>query len=290
MRRPRRSRPSPGTWSRRVLASLSEHQMQGREVASLEMLLTSIIQLDPPREAFSDLLAQYVDGSRAGDRRGGAPAAAGLVARPPRHGGPASPAPGAAAHPGWTAGRVRVEIACLTVNTDSAHLQTYGPLQQRSLAPRALEQEVAIRRARRGRVPPGTPTAPHGYEHLLRAIGAALDGEPAETYDIVVTPRVVVVGSASTGQYHLFTTEQLDALLRAAPHAREFERPGSARGGRGLLRRTPPRAADAPVERAAASWDGRPCLRSLRPRPQATHSARECRSACGLVTPSPSRR
>lgn len=207
-----------------MLASLSEHQMQGREVASLEMLLTSIIQLDPPREAFSDLLAQYVEGSRPEIAE-----AAHLLRRAwlRDHADtvePRVPLPELLRTLGGLLDESQAEIACLTVSTDSAHLQTYGPLQQRSLAPRALEQEVAIRRARRGQVPHGTPTALHGYEHLLRAIGAALDGEPAETYDIVVTPRVVV-GSASTGQYHLFTTEQLDALLRAAPHAREFSAP-----------------------------------------------------------------
>src|SRR5207244_3198770 len=122
VRRPRRSRPSPGTWSRRVLASLSEHQVQGREVASLEMLLTSIIQLDPPREAFSDLLAQYVDGSRPEIAE-----AAHLLRRAwlrdhPDTVDPRVPLPELLRTLGGLLDESRVEIACLTVNSDSAHL------------------------------------------------------------------------------------------------------------------------------------------------------------------------
>jgi hypothetical protein len=59
-------------------------------------------------------------------------------------------------------------------------------------------------------------------------LGAALDaeGDPTQPYEMVVTPRPVMVEDGS-GYYQVFTIEQLAPLLRAAGWAR---RPGPGNG------------------------------------------------------------
>ena len=72
--------------------------------------------------------------------------------------------------------------------------------------------------ALRGRGPRTTPAGPR-YEPLLRVLGTVLEAEPPQTYEVLVTPRAIVIDGATTG-CQVFTLQQLDRLLRAATHDR----------------------------------------------------------------------
>jgi hypothetical protein len=215
---------TPQAWCRRILTSLSQREVQRREAGNLEMLLSYFIQLDPTAEAFDELLAQYVS-----DPRPGIAEAAALLQSSWLRGRTAArapePAPPALQETLRTLGALIDEagarIVYLAVEPHRAQVQRFGgePTQQ-AISRAELMQEIAARQALRGQVPAVDPTSAELFETRLRAVGAELDREPSQAYELVITPRSVVV-EGSAGYHRVFTLDELGALMQAGAGRRQ---------------------------------------------------------------------
>jgi hypothetical protein len=229
---------TPREWCERVLAALRQRKRAGPGVAYMEMMLTYLIELDPPHEEFGELLARYI-----GDVGPGIAGAADLLQASWRR-AEALPAPPPLAETLRTLGGLLDDagtaLARLSLAPESVLLQALGPVQERALGPAELQQEIAARTALRGQVPsdpaaaptavgspdaparpdrsepPDTPVPADRYEPLLRNLGAALAAEPPQSYEVYVTPRAVVV-EGSAGYFAVFTRPQLAALRQEPP-------------------------------------------------------------------------
>ena len=212
---------TPQAWCRRILTSLTQRKVQSREAGYLEMLLAFFIELNPPAEAFTDLLAQY-----GSDERPGIAETAAMLQRAwqrARAGEPVAP-PLSLQEALRTLGALLDEsgerTGYIVVGPDGARLQTFGTASQRKLGPIALRQEIAARTALRGQVPLNDPPPYDRHETRLRGVGAALDEQLPQAYELFVLPWAVVV-DGSAGYRHVFTHEELLARLRAAYERRE---------------------------------------------------------------------
>jgi CheY-like chemotaxis protein len=209
---------SPRDWCRRLLTLLGQQASHAPDVAYLQLVLTACIQLDPTPEALEAWLAQHV--ASAPPR--GADAAAGL-----RRAGQREQAAPAALPPlseqlrtlGGLLDEVGAQVASFAVAAGQAQVHTFHETYEQVLEPRYLQRESGLRAALRGRGPRATPDGPR-YEPLLRVLGVVLEAEPPQTYEVLVTPRAIVVDDAASG-CQVFTLQQLDRLLRAATHDRE---------------------------------------------------------------------
>jgi hypothetical protein len=203
---------TPRTWCRCVLALVRRWQAEGRDLRQLEALLRYLAALDPPADAFTALLEGYV----AHLSPASADAAA-LLERSWRRwheGGPRRlPFQETLRTLGALLDAAGARAAVLTVAPDGATQQTFRELDQRYFEPPELAEQIAARVALRGKRPPPVDR----YEVLLRALGATLDreGDPAQPYELVVTPRTVVVTDGA-GNHRIFTVEELAALEGAA--------------------------------------------------------------------------
>jgi hypothetical protein len=125
-------------------------------------------------------------------------------------------------------------IAKLELSPRGVTLRVPGEPSARHLALRELQQALAGRRAVRGHTLPAAPARRERYEPLLRVVGMLLAGAPAESYELVVAPELVLVRD-STGRTAVFLVEQLAALARGAARrrrpARQADRPGGPGGG-----------------------------------------------------------
>ena len=204
---------TPQAWCRRILTSLNQQKVEGREAGYLEMLLTYFIELDPSLEAFDGLLQRYCDDSREGIAEGasllqrswlrGRPAPAAPVSLPPLQealrtlGGmlDESEAPGAYIH----------------IEADRLLFQPFGG-EAVKLGARELLLEVGARTALRGQVERTDPTQPDRFEISLRAVGAQLDRCPAQSYDVAALPHTIVV-EGSADFHAVYTREDLAALI-----------------------------------------------------------------------------
>jgi hypothetical protein len=98
----------------------------------------------------------------------------------------------------------------------SSQLQPFGEWQPRALDPPALLHEIAARTALRGQLLHANPADPHRYETRLRAVGADLDAEAPQSYQLLVSRQTIVV-EGSHGYYRVCTTDGLaPELLRLA--------------------------------------------------------------------------
>jgi CheY-like chemotaxis protein len=222
---PPQAAESPATWCRRLLDGLREQPRQGPEIASLEMLISSCIELDPTPEAFAELLARHV----ASGRPSIAEAARVLQRawwRDQASAGAADPPPlqETLRTLGGLLDQSGAQMARVALTPGSAEMSAYSEVRQQRLGQRELRQAIGARKARRGEGPRRDPTEPTRYETLLRAVGLLLDNEPDRNYDLVVTPRKVVVDSPSHGS-QIFTVDQLAALLQASIHGRQSSAP-----------------------------------------------------------------
>ena len=205
---------SPQAWCRRILNSLTQRKVEGREAGDLEMLLTFFIQLDPNAQSFTEMLAHYANDSRAEIAE-----AAGLLQRAwvrGRTGRAAPPMPPLAETLRTVGGlldEALTRAAYVIASPDVIQIQMFGEPTQIVLGPQELHQEVAARAALRGQVSPSDPTSTDGYETRLRAVGTVLDEEPAQAFVLLVTRRSVVVEGAEH-YYNVFTNEDLSVLLR----------------------------------------------------------------------------
>jgi hypothetical protein len=207
---------TPRDWCHRVLAAIRQHHVQRRDVGSLETLLSYFIELDPPTETFDALLAQYagdsrVDIARAATHLQGAWRRAQVdTARPP-----ALPLQETLRTFGALLDQWGTRNAYVAVSAEAPRMSMFGEGRQQgelrhlSLGPPELAQEVAARTALRGHVAPADPTDPSRFETRLRAIGADLDGEAPQAYELVVTRRTIVI-EGSANYYRVCTA---DALL-----------------------------------------------------------------------------
>jgi len=179
------------------------------------MLVTYLIELDPSMAVFTDLLARYASDSRAGIAE-----AAGLLQRSwlrGRTGAVREPMPPLAESLRAIGGgldEALVRAAYVVTEPDTIQVQTFGDLTHIMLGPQELNQEIAARTALRGQVAATDPTSTERYETRLRGVGSVLDGEPAQSFAIIVTRRTVVV-EGSEGYYNVFSNEDLSILLQA---------------------------------------------------------------------------
>jgi hypothetical protein len=213
---------TPQAWCRRVLTSLNQRQVPAREAGYLEMLLTYFIERDPSPEGFTALLAQF-----AADPRAGIAEAAGLLQQSWLRGRTGSAAPPfpplseALRTVGGLLDDSAARYAHIALTSQGVRLLTFGDGEpsQRTIDLAELQQEIAARTALRGQVSPASSAR---RELLLRAVGWVLEPEPAQDYDIIVMPRVVVVEGAEQ-YYRLFSTEELVELAAAAIERRGEE-------------------------------------------------------------------
>ncbi len=209
---------SPRAWCRRLLTLLSQRQEPAPDVAYLQLLLTTCIQLDLAPEALDAWLAQHV----ASARPGVADAAAVLRRAWQREqDAPANlpPLSEQLRTLGGLLDEVGARVAAFAVADGQAEVHTFQKAHEQTLEPRHLQRESRLRAALRGRGPRAIPAGPR-YEPLLRVLGTVLEAEPPQAYEVLVTPRAIVVDGATTG-CQVFTLDQLDVLLRAATHDRE---------------------------------------------------------------------
>jgi hypothetical protein len=202
------------TWCSRILATLNRRKADSPGARSLKMLLTYLIELNPAAQAFDALLAQSVADPRPSIAEAARvlqeawlQASVDVSAAPPpslqetlRTLGALLDEPGARG-------------AYLVLAPNWVQLHTFGAHSTLQLGPLQLRQEIAARAALRGMLPPTDPSDPGRYETWLRIVGAALDQQPPQAYELVLTPRTVEVESTA-GYNRLFTTADLADLLR----------------------------------------------------------------------------
>jgi hypothetical protein len=110
--------------------------------------------------------------------------------------------------------------AYLSVGPAGATLQGCGPTPcQRTLGPLELHQENAGRSALRSQVLPTDQAAPERFEGRLRVVGAMLETQPVQVYEIVVGPHLIEV-EGEDGYCHVFTAEEITALIAEAAEQR----------------------------------------------------------------------
>jgi hypothetical protein len=221
---------TPREWCARVLTALRQRKAAGQDVAYLEMMLTYFIEVDPRHEEFGELLARFISGpgvAGAADllqcswQRGEEPA------EPP-------PLPETLRTLGGLLDDFQTPLARLSLETDSTLVQPLVPLNELALGPVELQQEISARTALRGQVATDDSADAERYERLLRVVGTALATKPAQSYDLIVTPRVVIV-EGSAGYFRVFTREELAPPGTAAPG--RTQPPGFQAWGLGAGRR-----------------------------------------------------
>jgi hypothetical protein len=215
---------SPAAWCRRILATLCERAVDGEEAAYLQLLLTCLIDLDPPPAEFDALLERY-----RRDHRPGIAEAATVVQQAWRRATtPAaeSDAPSLAEQlrlAGALLDQAGARAAVVQVQPDRLRIDVYGG-ERYSLGPLELRHELAGRTVLRGRVTVDAPLALARHEGRLRLIGFALMEVPPQGYEVFVTPRAVVVEGAS-GYFAVFTPDTLARLAELALAQRQLAAP-----------------------------------------------------------------
>lgn len=210
---------SPAAWCRRILATLCERAAEGEEAAYLQLLLTCLIDLDPPADEFDGLLERY----RRDHRPGIAEAAAVLQhawhrATAPEAEAPEIPLAERLRLAGALLDQARARAAVVQVSPERLRIDLYGGGRY-SLGPLELRHELAGRTVLRGRVL-DDPRALQRHEVRLRLIGFALLDVPPQAYEVFVTPRAIVVEGAA-GHFQVFTEETLARLAAAAVAQRQ---------------------------------------------------------------------
>jgi hypothetical protein len=210
----------PVEWCQQVLATLRQRRKDDPETGHLEMLLTSFMEMRPPAHTFAALLARYVADSRPGI----AGAAIALQRAWARANQGAEPPLLSFEDLLRTLGSLLDEAgaraAYLSVGPAGATLQGCGPTPcQRTLGPLELHQENAGRSALRSQVLPTDQAAPERFEGRLRVVGAMLETQPVQVYEIVVGPHLIEV-EGEDGYCHVFTAEEITALIAEAAEQR----------------------------------------------------------------------
>ncbi len=206
----------PVDWCYHVLDALRQRRGDDPETGHLEMLLSSFIELRPAPDAFATLLARY-----AADPRAGIADAAQALQRAWEKALRASlPAALCLSDCLRTLGGLLddagARAAYLSVRPDGAVVQGCGPTPYlRALGRLELCQENAGRSALRGQVGAPDPADRQRFETRLRAVGAAVESRPGQSYELVVGPHLIEVES-DDGYCHVFRPEEIDALLRQA--------------------------------------------------------------------------
>jgi hypothetical protein len=195
---------TPREWCLRVLTALRQRKAAGQDVAYLEMMLTYFIGIDPRHEEFGELLARFITGP-------GVAGAADLLQYSWQRGEEAAeppPLPEMLRTLGGLLDDFQAPLARLSLEPDSTLVQPLAPVNEVALGPVELQQEISARMALRGQIAADDPAGAERYERLLRAVGTALAAEPVQRYDLIVTPRAIVV-EGSAGYFRVFTREDL---------------------------------------------------------------------------------
>jgi hypothetical protein len=210
----------PVEWCERVLGTLRQRRTDDRETGHLEMLLTSFMEMQPPSHTFAALLARYVADSRPGI----AAAAFSLQRAWESANQGAVPPPLPFEDLLRTLGSLLDEAGAragyLSVGPAGATLQGCGPTPcQRTLGPLELHHENTGRSALRSQVSPAGEASPERFESRLRIVGAMLETQPVQGYEIIVGPHLIEV-EGEDGYCHVFTAEEIAALISEAAEGR----------------------------------------------------------------------
>jgi hypothetical protein len=210
---------SPRGWSRWILAFLGQRQAEGPNLGALEMLLSYLIQLDPAPEAVPEVLAKYVTSPQA------SVAEAAVVLREAwlgQTGHPDTPSPSLQETLRSFGGLLDdwgALAAFMTVAGDSAQLQAFGQERVLQLGPAGRRQILGARRVLRGQLVAADPTTSDRYETRLRVVGAELDEQPVQAYELLLSRQAILI-QGDAGYFQVFTSESLTPRLRAAPARR----------------------------------------------------------------------
>src|SRR4051812_1306688 len=192
--------PRPGGLAARLLKSVYASPTQCQEKrggprgprhppapAATPRLLTSFMEMRPPSHTFAALLARYVADSRPGIA-GAATALQRAWARASQGTIPALlPFEDLLRTLGSLLDEAGARAGSLSVGPDGAPLQGCGPTPcQRTLGPLELHQENAGRSALRSQVLPTDEAAQERFEGRLRVVGAMLETQPMQVYEIVI--------------------------------------------------------------------------------------------------------
>src|SRR3954470_20158085 len=213
----------PVEWCQQVLATLRQRRKDDPETGHLEMLLTSFMEMRPPSHTFSALLARYVADSGPGIA-GAATALQRAWARANQGTIPALlPFEDLLRTLGSLLDESGARAGYLSVGPAGATLQGCGPTPcQRTLGPLELHQENAGRSALRSQVLRTDEAAPDRFEGRLRVVGAMLETQPVQGYEIVIGPHLIEV-EGEDGYCHVFTAEEITALIAEAAEQRALD-------------------------------------------------------------------
>ena len=213
----------PIEWCQRVLASLRQRRKDDPETGHLEMLLTSFMEMRPPSHTFPALLARY-----AVDSRPGIAGAAVALQRAWERANEGAILPLLSFEDllrtlGSLLDEAGARAGYLSVGPAGATLQGCGPTPcQRTLGPLELHHENAGRSALRSQILPADEAAAERFEGRLRVVGAMLETQPVQGYEIVVGPHLIEV-EGDDGYCHVFTAEEVAALIAEAAEQRALD-------------------------------------------------------------------
>ncbi len=208
-----------------MLGALQERGAAGSEVDDLSMLLAYFITLDPSPQLFADLLARC-----ANDRRPGVAESATVLRRSWERGvADAEPTPRPRLAEvlrtmGALLDAADARGAYLAVAPDHVRLQTFGERSVLDLGLHEVRQEIAAYMALRGQLRPDEAGAGARHETRLRTIGAELDQEPEQAYELAVLPSAIVV-EGDGGYARVFTAVELASRIATSGQQRQ---PGAA--------------------------------------------------------------
>ena len=212
---------SPQAWCRRVLMALHERSASVADIGDLPMLLAYFIELDPSPELFAELLNRCANDPR----QGVADSARELLQSWERGlvGAEALPLPPLAEvlrTMGALLDASGVRGAYLAVAPNNVRLQTFGERSIIDLGLLELRQEIAAYTALRGQVTAAEAHTTMRHEVRLRAVGAVLDAQPGQSYELAVMPSAIVV-EGSAGYARVFRAEELTELVQSAAYQRD---------------------------------------------------------------------
>jgi hypothetical protein len=201
--------PLPSAWCHAILTALEHRGAVDREAGHLGILLTTLIELQPTPADFVHRLARY-----AADPRPEIAEAAGSLQRAWErtvHVALLGPLPlqDQLRTLGSLLDDAGAHAAYLSVGPAGATIQGCGPVPyQRTLGALELQHEYASRSALRGQGPATNRVAPDRFETRLRIVGAWLEPQPEQTYELFVGPHSVEVESGD-GACQVFTPAEI---------------------------------------------------------------------------------
>jgi hypothetical protein len=210
--------PAPRVWCRRILMAVEAQQPAARRPTHLALLLAYCIRCSPTPDGFAALLAEgaHDDCSSLASACRALHQAWKLA----QDSSAPCPLPETLRTLGGLLDEAAAPVAYVTLVVGAAGLESFdqaGPFGSEVVAP---HWERAARTVLRGQLVPRDPTELGRYASSLRAVGAALDAQPQQDYELIVRRETVMV-EGSAGYSHIFTAAELAPLLKSAVSRRQ---------------------------------------------------------------------